>query len=504
MKRITTLIIVLTALFAIACFSASAEGENAQTAVPIELEENFEILFNEDIYEYYLKFIPEETAWYEISLEDYVADETYITTYDYSGDEIGFGYWDEFSNKCSSTVELNANETYYINISCYSEDGFVVTGTIIKHTHNLKQSYIWRADNYSEGTIGNECTTCEYTEEIPIPKVNINLSKEVFTFNRKTQKPTVTVTDSTGKIFVEGTDYTVSYPKSSINVDYYELTVAMENDYYNVYEDLYYEIKPKSINDLTVKLSKTKVPYGEKPTVTISKLKENTDFVCDMWYWGFGEQKATVYGIENYEGEIEVTFTVIPANVSGLKASKTTSSSITLSWKEDENYSIQYYQIYDVKKKKTVATVSSSKSSYTIKKLKAGTAYSYKVRGYSKENGEKYYGAWETIEAATKPVAATFTTAKSSKSKVITLKWDKQTSATGYQIQYSTNSKFTSKTTETIKLKKNSYSSENISGLKGGKKYYVRIRTYKTVKISGKSTNVYSSWSKAKAITVKK
>lgn len=503
MKRITTLLIALLSLFMVACFSASAEGENAQTAVPIELEENFEILFNEDIYEYYLKFIPEETAWYEISLEDYVADETYITTYDYSGDEIGFGYWDEFSNKCSSTVELNANETYYINISCYSEDGFVVTGTIIKHTHNLKQSYIWRADNYSEGTIGNECTTCEYTEEIPIPKVNINLSKEVFTFNRKTQKPTVTVTDSTGKIFVEGTDYTVSYPKSSINVDYYELTVTMENEYYNVNENLYYEIEPKSINDLTIELSKSTISYGEKaPTVTIANLKENTDFVYDMWYWGLGEHKVTIYGIENYTGEKEVSFTVIPANVSGLKVAKTSSSYIELSWKEDENYSTQYYQIYDVKKKKIIKTVSSDNLSYTIKNLKAGTTYSFKVRGYSKENGEKYYGEWETITGVTRPASISLTSLKSSKAKTFTAKWDKQTSATGYQIQYSTSSKFSSY--KTVKVSKNSSTSKTVSSLKSGKKYYVRIRTYKTVKINGKSKTVYSSWSKAKSITIKK
>ena len=502
MKKTTALIIFLLSFFAVACFSASAEGENAQTAVPIKLEEHFEILFDEDTYEYYLKFIPEETGWYEIDLKDYIAEETYITTYNYSGEEIGFGYWNEFSNKCSSVVELNSNEIYYIDIGCYPEDIFIVTGTILKHTHNLKQSYIWRADNYSEGTIGNECTICEYTEEIPIHKVNISLSKDVFTFNRKTQTPTVTITDSTGKIFIEGTDYTISYPKSSINVDYYELTVTMENEYYDVNEDLYYEIEPKSINDLTIELSKTTVSYGEKaPTVTIANLKENIDFVYDMWYWGLGEHKVTVYGIENYTGEKEVTFTVIPANVSGLKVAKATTSSITLSWKEDENYSTQYYQIYDAKKKKIIKTISSDNLSYTIKSLKAGTAYSFKVRGYSKENGEKYYGDWETITGVTKPVSTSFASLKSSKAKTFTAKWDKQSSATGYQIQYSTNSSFSN--AKTVKITKNSTTSKTVSSLKSGKKYYVKIRTYKTVKVNGKSNTVYSSWSKATSVKIK-
>ncbi len=36
------------------------------------------------------------------------------------------------------------------------------------------------------------------------------------------------------------------------------------------------------------------------------------------------------------------------------------------------------------------------------------------------------------------------------------------------------------------------------------KKYYVRVRTYKTVKINGKATKIYSSWSKTKYVTTKK
>lgn len=84
-------------------------------------------------------------------------------------------------------------------------------------------------------------------------------------------------------------------------------------------------------------------------------------------------------------------------------------------------------------------------------------------------------------------------------SKKITVKWKKQsTQTTGYQIQYSTSSKFTSP--KYITVSSNKTTSKTISKLKGKKKYYVRIRTYKTV--SGKK--YYSSWSKAKSITTKK
>ncbi|MGN0521072.1 MAG: fibronectin type III domain-containing protein, partial [Eubacterium sp.] len=74
------------------------------------------------------------------------------------------------------------------------------------------------------------------------------------------------------------------------------------------------------------------------------------------------------------------------------------------------------------------------------------------------------------------------------------------TQTTGYQIQYSTSSKFTSKTTKTVTVSKNKTTSKTISKLKAKKKYYVRVRTYKIV--SGKK--IYSAWSKAKTVTTKK
>ena len=78
--------------------------------------------------------------------------------------------------------------------------------------------------------------------------------------------------------------------------------------------------------------------------------------------------------------------------------------------------------------------------------------------------------------------------------------WNKQTTqTTGYQIQYSTSSSF-SNGNKTVKVKKNKTTSSTVKKLKAKKKYYVRIRTYKTV--NGKT--YYSGWSKAKNVTTKK
>ena len=82
--------------------------------------------------------------------------------------------------------------------------------------------------------------------------------------------------------------------------------------------------------------------------------------------------------------------------------------------------------------------------------------------------------------------------------KKFTVTWAKVSGVKGYQIQYSTNSKF-KKGNKTIKIKKAKTVSKKITGLKPSKKYYVRIRTYKIV---NKKT-YYSSWSKKKNVTTK-
>ena len=105
--------------------------------------------------------------------------------------------------------------------------------------------------------------------------------------------------------------------------------------------------------------------------------------------------------------------------------------------------------------------------------------------------------AFTTTVFATNIPSTTITSVKT-KSKAFTIKWKKKTNIAGYQIQYSTNSKF-KKGNKTIKIKKAKTVSKKITGLKPSKKYYVRIRTYKIV---NKKT-YYSSWSKKKNVTTK-
>lgn len=101
---------------------------------------------------------------------------------------------------------------------------------------------------------------------------------------------------------------------------------------------------------------------------------------------------------------------------------------------------------------------------------------------------------FHTIAFAASMPTTTITSVKA-QNKAFTVKWKKKSSITGYQIQYSTNSKF-KKGNKSIKIKSAKTVSKKITKLKSNKKYYVRIRTYKGKK--------YSKWSKVKSAKISK
>ncbi len=101
---------------------------------------------------------------------------------------------------------------------------------------------------------------------------------------------------------------------------------------------------------------------------------------------------------------------------------------------------------------------------------------------------------YTTVWASTKLPSTSISIIKA-QDRAFTVKWKKKSNITGYQIQYSTNSKF-KKGNKSIKIKSAKTVSKKITKLKVAKKYYVRIRTYKGKK--------YSKWSKVKSIKTPK
>ncbi len=92
----------------------------------------------------------------------------------------------------------------------------------------------------------------------------------------------------------------------------------------------------------------------------------------------------------------------------------------------------------------------------------------------------------------------------SAKSKGFRAIWKRQASQiSGYQIQYCLTKNFKGKTAKTVTIKKHTTVRKEVSGLKAKKVYFIRIRTYKTVKVNGKRKALYSDWSGKKHIRTK-
>ena len=100
-----------------------------------------------------------------------------------------------------------------------------------------------------------------------------------------------------------------------------------------------------------------------------------------------------------------------------------------------------------------------------------------------------------TIKVA--PKKAMVKSAKSKDARQLTIRWKRDAQVSGYEIQYSTSKNF--KNAKSVTVGKNKTTSKSIDNLKSGKKYYIRIRSYKTV---GK-TKLNGNWSKTNTATTK-
>ena len=176
-----------------------------------------------------------------------------------------------------------------------------------------------------------------------------------------------------------------------------------------------------------------------------------------------------------------------------------------------------YYKVNNIKLSKTAYTYNGKvqKPSVTVKDskgkaLKNGTDYTVSYPKGMKNVGK--YTVKVTLKgnySGSKSMTYNINPKGTSVSKVTAAKkgfkvtWKKQaTQTTGYQVQYSTSSKF--KSAKTVTISKNKTTSKSVGKLSAKKKYYVRVRTYKAVKIGGKSVKLYSGWSKAKSVITKK
>ena len=243
-----------------------------------------------------------------------------------------------------------------------------------------------------------------------------------------------------------------------------------------------------SISKASVTLSTSTYAYdgkAKKPGVTVKlngkTLKNGTDYTVSYSNnTKVGTAKVTITGKGNYTGSVSKTFKIKnnfkKATVSGISTKAFTGKNIT------QSITVKYNG-------KTLKNGTDYTVSYSNNK-KIGTA-TVKIAGKGSYTGTvtktfKINPAKQEIQKLT------------AKSKAFFVDWAQKGSATGYEIQYATNSKFTS--AKKVTITNNKTDKTTVSKLSGKKKYYVRVRSYTTVK----GTKYYGAWSASKSVTTKK
>ena len=222
--------------------------------------------------------------------------------------------------------------------------------------------------------------------------------------------------------------------------------------------------------------------------------------VTKSMYMSKGTYYFRVYSgpYSNYGGEytVKIDYKCNVASPSSFKVATRNTTSLKLKWNKIAGVSGYQLQRLSSGSYKTITNTTST--SRTVKSLKAGLSYKFRVRAYKKIDGKKYYSSWTYLTTPTKPSKPTIKTPSTNKKHQIIAKWKKVSSCSGYQVQYSKKSNFKSViATKTVSGKsKTSYTGKNFTK---GKKYYVRVRSYKTV--NGKK--YYSAWSSVKSIKCK-
>ena len=310
-----------------------------------------------------------------------------------------------------------------------------------------------------------------------------------------TAKSVTAAVECDGKTLVEGRDYLVTGGFEITGLGTYTLTIIGTGIYTGTASKTYTVTCQHNYTESITKQPTCTEPGRKTLTCSICGAVKDTTSIPKTAHT-YKNKKVTKRATTSKNG----TFTAV-CSVCGAEQTEVIYAAKTIKLSKTS-------MTYNGKKQKPSVTITDAAG----KRLKNGT--DYKVTYPKKTQNVGKYTVTVTLKGNyTGTVKKTFTIlpkntaiSKLTASKnTVTVKWKKQTKQTaGYEIQYSTSSKFTKKTTKTVKAAKNSMTSKKITKLKAKKKYYVRIRTYQTVKVGKKSTKIYASWSKAKTVTTQR
>ena len=321
-----------------------------------------------------------------------------------------------------------------------------------------------------------------------------------------------------GKALVENVDYTLTY-SNNVNIGTAHITLngigehkgLKQNYTFDIIPDKVKKVKYISSENTSLKLSWNSVLGADAYVITAESINNFKTFTKTVYGRAEGEIDGLIDGNEyivtvralgydskgnalSGEPSDYISTKTTGNKVSGVKVSARAEKSITLSWyriADCESYTVYQYDSA-LKEYKPVGKTDVNTDSLKISNLKQGLSYKFTVCA-NKEN--RQCEPSDVFSAVTVPKKVSNKSAKSKKSRRITYSF-KKVNATGYQYQWSTHrnfkSNFLTKNTKSTKV--------TIKTAQSRRRYYVRVRAYKTER-GGKK--IYGKWSNVKRVKVK-
>lgn len=420
---------------------------------------------------------------------------------------VGHTYGDWTITKAATCTESGTKTRKCISCGVEETDTISATG----HTESD-----WIIDKNAQigvtGSKHKECTVCGEvleTEIIPaLTAVNLSsctisgISNKTYTGSAITQKITVKYGS---KVLINGKDYTVTYTNNK-NVGTAKITIKGKGDY-------------------TGTVNKSFIIYPAKQE--IRKLETRYKGFCVDW---IKTSYATGYEIQYSSNSNFTNAKTVKIN------SKTPSQKLIDRLSGGTRYYVRVRTYTTVSGKtyrgawsntKSIFTASKNFSNVTVlgisdktytgtaitqkltvkygsKILRNGTDYTVKYSDNKKIGkavitltGKGSYGGVITRTFKINPVKQNIQKL-TAKSKAFYIDWNTNNTATGYEIQYSTNSRFTN--SKMLRITNYRTDRTTISNLSGNVRYYVRVRSYTTVN----GTKYYGDWSSVKNVTTNK
>ena len=225
-----------------------------------------------------------------------------------------------------------------------------------------------------------------------------------------------------------------------------------------------------------------KISSAAAVSYTLSGLNASTQYlirVCAFKNNG-SEEVCSTYSV--------ITALTNPSKVSGFAVSGRLTSSLTLSWTQNNSADGYILEKYDGTKWVRIAKLTSnSATSYSISGLTASTVYKLRMRTYKMNGSTALYSDYTgTLSAMTSPTAVTGLALTGRTSTSLSLKWNQNTTADGYIIERYNGSAWVS----VAKISGNATTTCQVTGLACGTLHSLRMRAYK---MSG-TTAVYSTY----------